>query len=172
MINKKAGEKLLSLWWFFVIVFIGIGIVAGVLIFYGADVNVKEFEANILAEKIISCLNDYGNLREEFMNDSFDVYSECALAKEAFNSESDFYFKIEAYNSSGQVVQEKFSGGNLAYEKDCYISKSIIARNYPSCVLLKEDVIYYHGGQYENIMLEVLAGSNQGVKKIKVINYG
>ena len=172
MLNKKAGEKMLSLWWFFVIVFISIGIVAGVLIFYAAEVNVKEVEANILAEKIMRCLNDYGNLQDGFMNEDFDVFNRCGLAKNVFNPDSDFYFKIEAYNESGQLIRGRIDGGNAAYEKDCFISKAVRAAKYPKCVLEKENVIYYSNGDFKIVRLEVLAGSNQGVKKIKVVENG
>ena len=49
MLNNKKAEKYLSIWWFFVLAMIAMGIVAGVLIFYGADVNVKGLEAEILS---------------------------------------------------------------------------------------------------------------------------
>ena len=92
--NKKGGEKLLSVWWFFVLVVIGGSIVIGVLIYYSADVNIKELEADILTGRIIRCVTDRGYLKQDFLQDSFDIFKECDLRKEVFGEGSDFYFKI------------------------------------------------------------------------------
>ena len=91
MWNKKGGEKLLSVWWIFVLVVIGGAIIIGVLIYYNADINIKEFEADVLAERIVRCLVNNGYLSQDFLEKEFNIFEECSLKKEIFENPSNFY---------------------------------------------------------------------------------
>ena len=63
--NKKGGEKLLSIWWVFIISFVALIIAIGVDMFYGSEVDVREIEADILYEKVIECVVEQGFLVED-----------------------------------------------------------------------------------------------------------
>jgi len=70
MFKDCRAEKLLSLWWFFVLGVIGGGLVVGVLIHTSAEINVGELEADILGERIIRCVYDNGFLHEKVLHTS------------------------------------------------------------------------------------------------------
>jgi len=158
-LGKKADSKMLSLWWIFVLAFAGGIIVIGVLIFYSYEADVRNAEASILSEKIISCLADEGRLNLEFLSDDFDIYSSCALNKKAIDS--GFFIKIELRDEEGNVLKT-ISEGKQSFDADCNISGNENIRQadyFPRC---SEETINVLQG-----VLYVKAGSNQqGVKGI------
>ena len=159
--NKRGGEKLLSIWWFFVLVVIGGGIVIGLLIFYNADLDVRQAEADILTGRIMSCMNDGGVFRESIFTDVEKVYEKCGLNREMI--EKDFYFRISITDEAGLVKEIK--GGKSEFEKECDVEKEVKANAFPRCVTMKEDILFIDESIRE-AELEVRGGSNNnGIRK-------
>ncbi len=154
MKNKKAGEKLLSLWWFIVIAIIAGGIGIGVMLYFSAEVNTNAIESDILAEKISRCLVDNGNLIPEVFEENFDIFNRCGLDKRAFEKGSNFYFKIIISNDT---VIKKISFGDDSFEKDCEVGSKINAKHFPKCSSRVENVLY----DEKLIKVSILTGSNQ-----------
>lgn len=169
--NKKGGEKWLSVWWFFVLVVIGGAIVVGVLIYYNVNVNIKEFEADILTERIVRCLISQGYLRQDFVEDKeFDIFKECNLKKEVFQKGSNFYFKIALYDSSGNALRTEVKEGDLALEKECEVEIATKAKHFPRCSYKNESVFYFsEDGKKQEAKLKITAGSNQEIKKVPIV---
>ena len=78
-INKKADERLLSIYLFIIYIIVSIGIVSGVLVFHGAGLDVREIEAEILSEKIIDCLVDNGELVKGVLEEEFNLKEFCNI---------------------------------------------------------------------------------------------
>jgi len=159
-INKAAAEKLLSIWWFFVIALIGVGIVAGVLIFYSADIDARAIEADILSNRILFCIANHGFLNEQII--SSYIYNSCGLKKSFFENNGFLYFRIEV--KDGNNVLFDFSSDLKNFENDCKISKGMEeAKYYPRCAEKVEKVNYFDGsiGAIKQVEIRVLAGSNQ-----------
>ncbi len=161
--NKKAGEKLFSIWWFFVLAVVGVGIVAGVYIFYSADVDVREAEAGILYEKIADCIIEQGFLTDKFLYDkeNFDIYKGCDLNKKII--EGDYYIKIQAFDESNNEFISIIKG-NPSFSKDCDIILSndkLKAEKYPKCIRKAEGVLYYDNNEIKKAKIEILTASNQ-----------
>lgn len=177
MLNKKGGEKLLSVWWFFVLAIVGVGVSAGVLIYHSADVDIREIEAEILYEKILNCITEQGFLIEEALKEDFNVsdfFEECELNEEIFEEESIFYFNIQILDESENLIKE-IRGGDFSFEKDCKIQeedeegKKIEAKYYPRCVREKETILYYEDNEIKEATLEILTASNQVGRKISLM---
>jgi len=160
--NKQA-EKLLSIWWFFVLGVIAGGIVIGVLIYSSADVNIKEVESNVLAERIIDCLIDNGNLKEDIFEENFNILDFCNLNSRVFGVGSNFYFNISVYDSEKLIFN--VSKGSLSFEEDCKIQEEVDAKHFPRCSEKQEIALFND----KNVRLIILAASNQNGKKISVI---
>ena len=77
--NKKADERLLSIYLFIIYIIVSIGVISGVLVFYGAGLDIREIEADILSEKIIDCLVDEGELVDEVLEDDFSLQEFCRI---------------------------------------------------------------------------------------------
>ena len=174
MLNKKGGEKLLSIWWFFVLAIVGVGVSAGVLIYHSADVDIREIEAEVLYEKIFNCVVEQGFLISGLLEEDFDIFKDCKLNEEIFEYGSYFYFNIQIFNESNNLIKE-IKGGDFSFEKDCRIQEEseerdkIEARYYPRCVRKKEVVLYYQDGGIKDVSLEILTASNQNGRKISAV---
>jgi len=174
MRGKKAGEKWLSIWWFFVLVVILTGIVVGVSIFSASEINVKKLEADILATKVIDCLINDGKINEEFLKGSLDIFKECKIDKEIITKktatdEGKYYIALEAYKLEDCEVKDDkqecknslVNGYNFGigdFVNQCKIAEVMKeAKNYPFC---SEKYVYVLSGE-EKLILHVFAGSNQ-----------
>ena len=133
--NKRA-EKLLSIWWFFVLGVVAGGIVIGVLIYSAGEIDVKEVEAEILVEKIIGCLTDNGYLID-FRG--FNIFDDCGLDEDSFAKGSDFYFNVSIYD--GEEIIYNFNEGDFSFEKNCEIKKKVRTKHFPECVERTENVL-------------------------------
>ncbi len=75
--NKKADERVLSIYLFIVYIIVAIGIISGVIIFYGSPLDVRLAEASILSSKVIDCITEQGYLKLEVLEDDYDLMKSC-----------------------------------------------------------------------------------------------
>lgn len=167
MIGKKAGEKYLSIWWFFVLIVIAGGLVAGVLI-NSKDTSIKEIEADILATRLADCIVKNGWLDSGILEKTFDVFEKCYLSKEAIES-GKYYLALEAYEfGKCEINKDKleckdgltsgfYSFGASSFEIQCKIN----GKTYPKCSEKYIYVLDEENGRQRKLILRVIAGSNQ-----------
>lgn len=79
MINKKADERVLSIYLFIVYIIVSIGIVSGVILFYGSPFDVRIAEAGVLNSKVVDCLVEQGKLKQSVLVEGFDLLNTCHL---------------------------------------------------------------------------------------------
>ena len=162
--DKKGSEKLFSLWWFFILAMVGAGIVAGVFIFYSADFDVREIEAESLYNRLSNCVVEQGYLTDTFFDESFDVFERCDLDKGTATS-GDFYFKISILDANRHPIKE-ISEGTRTFEADCKIGGNLVAKDFPKCIEKEESVIYYQDNEKRNAIVYILTASNQRGRKL------
>ena len=171
--GKKAGEKVLSIWWFFILALIGVTTVAAVVMYYSAEVDVKEIEAGILAGKVADCIVQQGYLNNEFIKAgiNFDIFKNCNINENVIKSNNNFYIGISAYDfdsckdniCASEIKKLSFSAGADTIPEDCKIKEEVKKAEYfPRCnekllVVLNR----YDKTIPEKIVLRILAGSNQ-----------
>ncbi len=135
MKRNSRGEKLISVYWFAILVIVATGIVLMVNIFYGGPYDVRKIESGILAEKVADCIyfggkvnpllmTPQGNFREDFRD---NLLGRCSLN---FTIEEDFkrppyYVEVEFF-SEGNLKKPSFlvSAGNKNWKPDCNMSVS------------------------------------------------
>jgi hypothetical protein len=149
----KKGD-LLTIWWFGVLAIVGLGIVLGTVIFYSGSVDTRKVESEIMADKIIKCLNQSVE-SINFINDGFDIYSECLISKNVFEQSSLFFVRINLV--SGDLNQGPYKFGNNALEKDCEVGENVNAKYFPDCTQENIDIYAKNGNK---ISVNVLAVSN------------
>tara|TARA_Y100000034_G_C6833671_1_gene376546 strand:- start:147 stop:683 length:537 start_codon:yes stop_codon:yes gene_type:complete len=168
--DKRGGEKLFSIWWFFVLAIVGGAITIGVLMYYSADIDLREIEADILNKKIIGCVVDQGFLIEEIYKDNFDIYKKCKLNKDVIE-EGNFYFKIQIFDESGKIisiVNQPISRGNPSFKKDCEVAEKVKAEHYPKCITKDEGILYHENNKIKKGVIEILTASNQKGEEIPI----
>lgn len=168
--NKKADERLLSIWMFLSWIIIGGGLVWGVALFFSSSVDVRQSEANILNQRIADCLTSDFNISK--FDSNFDLFSKCALRKNIIEN-SDFYYinlTIDSYTGNN-ILDAYFSGSavkspvyNILYgvgyfEADCnyQLNKNKAELNFAQCSFRKI-VILDKNQAYE---IKILTASNQ-----------
>jgi len=132
--NKK-GSKIISVYWFVILVIIAGGIVAMVNVFYSSPYDVRVVESEILSMKIADCIVQGGKMnsllispkgvfKEEF-RDTF--LKKCKLN---FDVAQDFevpqyYAQVEFFHGT-RATSPTFilSGGNNNWVKDCELDEN------------------------------------------------
>lgn len=178
LFNKKGGDKLLTLYWFFIIVTIGAGVFIIVYIFYSAPYDVRSLEAEILSNKIVDCISRGGKLNSAFneaivSDKGIDVFKECSLN---FEVEKDFdlgyrdqyFFKIEIFEfgleEDSKIV---ISGGNINWEMDCFI-RDKKGREYKNLVHCSEKRVYAINDSSHQFLIKVLSGVGKFEKNLNL----
>jgi len=159
--NKKGDEKVMGLWWFFVIIIITLGIVGGVIIYYGADVDVRAIESRMLLDRSYDCVIENGFLKREFFS-SFDFYEDCDMEINQFNEGSEFFVKIRIENMSGRLIEER-KYGQMSYEEDCEIVEEVSADKLAVC-MTRSFVVSAEKGEKNRVI--ITGASNQKGRKV------
>ncbi|MFH1592159.1 MAG: hypothetical protein ABIB47_02205 [Candidatus Woesearchaeota archaeon] len=143
------------------IIVIGTVISLGTSWFYGADIDIRKVEADILGERIIDCILEQGVLVGEFQEEGFDLYDFCDLNKESFGKESNFYFNVSLFDDAGVSIKE-IKGGK-SFEIQCGVKEGgSEVKGGAECFRYKRNMMYHNQNQEIKIgILEILTGSNQ-----------
>ena len=127
---RNKNGKLLSVYWFAILVLVSTGIVLMVNVFYSNPYDVREIEASVLSNRIADCiyyggeinsgiLNINGGFREDFQ-DKFS--EECRLN---FQTDDEFepvsyYTQVEFFSDGNEKkVAFTLSAGNKNWKSDC-----------------------------------------------------
>ena len=170
--SKKGGEKVFSIWWFFVLVIVGLGIVSGVIIFFSSAVDIREAEAEILSDKIAECIVKQRVLTDISLEEGFNILEECDFSEDVFSRGSKFYFNISFLDENGNHLRDDLLEGDFSYAKDCEIQEGennkIKAKHFPKCVKKEEHIFYYENNVLRRATLEILAASNQRGRTLSI----
>ena len=148
--NKKGAEKILSVYWFAILLIVAGAIVYLVSSFYGKPYDVREMEARLLTDKIANCLSAGGNIKENWQGLNADNFlEECRLVftvEDSYGWDDDQYYaeiKISDFDS-GQSLNE-VNAGNPNLKLDCAVDD----KNFPLCLERSMYSIDKAGKQYK-----------------------
>lgn len=149
MLSKKAGSRILSLYWIIIFVLISIGIVSGTVLFYSNSLDIREIESRMLSDKIVKCIAEDGSLKqgiaESLAEDASNIEEICGLVlSDSSYDENQYYIhlKIEGRNIQKEIEYEKDGSGRF------FALCSSNTRDYPVCYkeklfLLEDNEIIY-----------------------------
>ena len=138
--NRRGEEKIMILYWLAIFIIIALGVVSGVVNFYGNPFDFRAKEASILADKLIECVSEKGILTEgaELIE---DIEGECGL-----------YFSSDDYYVFLKIGDMEIEEGNVAIRALCTASESAWRR--PACSEKKLFVLK----EGEMIFIEAIGG--------------
>jgi len=127
--NKRGADKLLSVYWFAILVVIAGGVITMVYFFYGSPYDVRDMEANIMINQVTGCLSGNGMLNENLFfnksfNEKFSILEECNLtfkSEKAFEKEGQYYLEVNFYKLDNQEKVFNLTKGNSNLQVDCQI---------------------------------------------------
>lgn len=113
--EKKGAEKLISIYWFVILILVAGTIVYMVSIFYENPYDVREIEANILINKVADCLSDKGKLRYQLTEElKTNFLEKCHLNFNTDDSGGEYYLEIEFYDfDTNNLLDFNISEGNI-----------------------------------------------------------
>ncbi|MBU2612636.1 MAG: hypothetical protein KKB62_02860 [Nanoarchaeota archaeon] len=169
-LQNKRGDKILSVYWFAILVIVAVGVVLMVNTFYGKGYDVREVEARILAEKVADCvyfggesnsllLTPQGTFREDF-KDNF--LSFCTLnfdpGKEFVRPE--YYVEVNFFPDTN-LRRSSFvlSEGNLNWKPDC--EEKVADRSKLATCVEKEFFMNAPGGAVYLVKILSIVGKVQ-----------
>jgi len=174
MKNKKGGAKIITLYWFIILVIIAGGIFAMVYSFYNHPYDVRELEGEIMINKIADCLSTAGKLDKNLFNEGefsvsyknnfLDICHFNLNVEESFMMSFQYYFKIEFYNSSNlEKPVFEISKGDKNRIADCNIQKEKEYQRTAKCV---EDEFFSFNGE-DLYLIKILSVIKKTEKNVK-----
>lgn len=169
--NKKGTDKMLSMYWFAIILIVSFGVFAMVYVFYSAPYEIRGMETEILSNKIADCFSRQGRINPEIFsgengeefNSGFDLLEECNLnlnVEEDYDWKQEEQYFIEAsfYNvgdlsNPGIVLSE----GNLNWKPGCFI-KDKKEKDFERFVKCREERVYAVDQNSNQYLIKILVG--------------
>lgn len=176
--NKRGADKILSMYWFAILIIVAGGVFAMVYNFYSSPYDVRETEADMLTNKGADCISQNGKIDSEFFYEgSFNEnISNIFLEKCSFNFETEteynwdevpqYFFEVEFY-----IVDDlenpffSFYEGNLNYKNDCFITdkKGEEYEKLAKCIERR----FYSLGNDEQYLIKILSAVGKIEKNVK-----
>ena len=177
--NKK-GDKIISIYWFAILILVASGITIMVLTFYGYPYDIREIEANIMINKVADCLSSQGVLidslfkEDNSFNDDFDIEKQCHITFKV-EDEYDWMQKTQYYveikfldiNSLNEISRIKQGNNNLI--PDCELQEQKIKEGkeeskLPKCLRGK---FYAEDKENKGYIIEILSIVLKGEKNVR-----
>lgn len=171
--NKKGGEKYLSIWWYLCLIFVLAGVVVSVWKFQVVT-DVSYIDAGILANRVLDCLVRDGKITREMSNFNIDSFlEECKIKLRDGEQGKDYFIGIEVYDAekdctesngewncmlkegNGFYKSSKFMAGDL--KERCLTLEGLKTTYMPECSY-KE--IYAFSGE-RKVFLKIIGGTNE-----------
>lgn len=172
--NKYGTDKIISVYWFGILIIVAGGIFAMVYTFYHHPYDVRELEANIMINKIADCLSSEGKINlnilddtEKFLlnNDNFlEICNVNFDVEKKWEDEPQYYVEINFYKP-GDTDNPIFeiSNGNKNLISSCIIQNEEYEK-LARCVEKRFYSLTENNNQYLIKILSIIRKSEKNVK--------
>ena len=160
--NRRGGDKILSIYWFAILILVAGGIFGMVYTFYNHPYDVREIEANLLVNHVSDCLSMGGKLNSLVLVEGFsDNFLE--MCNVNFNTGDSFekpQYYLEVNLDGNQIVSE----GNKNLISNCGYESEIEKNNLAKCV----ERSFYSLDENENpILIKILSIIRKTEKNVR-----
>ncbi|MEK6926327.1 MAG: hypothetical protein AABW50_03550 [Nanoarchaeota archaeon] len=165
LLKSRKGDKVISVYWFFILFLVAAAIVYMVFLFYGKPYDVREVEANLLANKISDCLAYGGMINEQVLTEEYRMNFEenCGLdfrTEDSYGWNNDqIYFIVSIYDFKSEELKYSFSSQRFNWIDSCGSKKD----NNPFCVR-KE--LYVLDGNGNNYLIDIFTAVRKTEKNV------
>lgn len=160
--NRKAAEKIMSVYWFAILFIVAAAVVYMVASFYGKPYEVRGIESGLLADKAADCISYAGYLRDGVLTDDFknNLLEKCGIT---FNVEDTFdwkqqpqyFLKLDFYDFSSYPNSDPIfeaSAGNQNFQSFCGLK----GNKLPVCLERELYVLSKDGKPYAVKILSII----------------
>ncbi len=171
-INNKRGDKILSIYWFAILVIVAGGIFGMVYVFYGSPYDVREIEANALTNRIADCISYSGKINTNLMSSGNftqksgeDFLKECHLNFDSTEwTEQQYYTEIDFYKLEDSKPILSLNAGNNKWLLSCTLQEDKEEEKLAKCVRRSFYSLDNANNQY---IIRILTAINKGEKNVK-----
>jgi len=148
--NKKADERLLSIYLFMIYIIVSIGIVSGVLFVFGS-IDVREAEAGVLNDKVVDCLVEQGILDKNILVEGFNLLDYCNFNfNDEKTGEEQYGVRIEVLDFYSEEKLKEAIFGRDDFLKFCNEK----GQRIPKC---NEKKVYVIGFEENEVIADAIA---------------
>ena len=108
--NNFGTSKIISVYWFAILILVAGTIAYMVSVFYGAPYDIREIEGNTLINHVVSCLSNENGMLKYHLTDEFqkNFLENCHLNFKTKNKEEQYYLEVKFYDFNNQKNPLKF----------------------------------------------------------------
>ncbi|MBU0893854.1 MAG: hypothetical protein KKF48_04055 [Nanoarchaeota archaeon] len=170
-LNKKGADKIISVYWFAILILVAGGVFMMVSTFYNSPYDVRGLEAEILSDKVADCISNQGQL-------NFNLIEEDGKFSEAFKNnflnnckiilnenKPEYYFEVNFYgvdDTSNSVFD--ISYGNQNWKAGCSIQEDKEHEKLSKCL---EKRFYAVGEDNVQYLIKVLSIVGKAEKNVR-----
>ena len=172
-LKNRKGDKIISVYWFAVLIIVAAGIFGMVYVFYGAPYDVREIEANILGNQIADCVSYGGKINinlvskgqasqktgEEFLGMCHLNFQTTEWEEEQYYTEVEIY-RMENMNNPFLEI----SAGNNKWLASCALQTDKEMEKLAKCVRKSFYSVDDSNNQYIVKILGVVRKTEKNVK--------
>ena len=173
LIKNKKADKIISLYWFAVLIIVAAGIFGMVYVFYGSPYDVREVEANVLGNQIADCISYGGRITPTLIlnGQATQLTGESFLNMCHLNfqtnewEEEQYYIQVEIYkleNMNAPFLE--ISAGNNNWLSSCSLQTDKSLEKLAKCVRKSFYSLDDANNQYIVKILNVVRKTEKNVK--------
>ncbi len=163
---NNRGDKLISVYWFAILILVVGGIIVMVYIFYGAQYDVREIEGKIMVNQIADCISWKGVLNNAVFEQSYqeNFLENCHITFETENNWQDlqYYFSVNIFEINENLLVS-FDKGNKNLVSSCEIADE----NYEKLARCVEGRFYATGEEGKQYLIKILSIVRKSEKNVK-----
>ena len=171
--DKRGTDKILSIYWFAILVIVAGGVAGMVYFFYDSPYDIREIEANLMIDRIADCLSSQGRINSEIIqNGNFDsnfkenFLENCHLTLDSNWDEGQYYLEVDFYNfENPENSVYNIKKGNSKWLSSCVLQEEKEHEKLAKCI----DKSFYSlddvGNQYIIKILSVVRKTEKNVKR-------
>jgi len=171
--NKRGTDKMIALYWFFILFLVAAAVVYMAAVFYGYPLDVREAEAEILINKVADCIYSNGKLNPNlYINNQFvlefkdNFKTECTLnfnEDQIYEGVEQYYVGVSFYDVSDKETLIYYIGeGNNNYLGACEIQND----DYEKLAICMKKR-FYVSAESKQYLVEITGVVNKGKQNAK-----
>ena len=167
---NKRGDKILSVYWFAVIIIVAGGIFAMVYVYYGTPYDVREIEANVLTNQIADCVSYAGRINANLISNTQEsgvvFLKQCHLNFDSTEwTDKQYYAEVNLYKLN-DLNNPTFSvnAGDNKWLSFCSIQENNPQERLTKCVRKSFYSLDSSNNQYIIKILTVVRKAEKNVK--------
>ena len=171
--KNNRGDKIISVYWFAILIIVAGGIFAMVYVFYGAPYDVRQIEARELTNQVADCISYAGKINvnlisngvskagnTNFLEQCHLIFSSSEWKEEQFYTEVSFY-TIDNMNSPLLDIKK----GNLNLAASCSVQENKTQENLPFCLTKS---FYSTDDSNNQYIIKILSAVKKSEKNVKI----